>query len=54
MEYPYFFEMYQNGLVYPSKFGMKLGELVLSFNKSNKELTNLKLDSYIVEVISDE
>ncbi|MFX1315418.1 MAG: hypothetical protein ACFE9T_06105 [Promethearchaeota archaeon] len=53
-QYPYFFKIYQNGLVYPSKFGIKLGDLVLSFNKSNKELTNLNLDNNIIEVISDE
>lgn len=51
--HPYFFEIYENGLIYPSKLGIKLGELVLSYNKSNKEFTSIKIDNYKIMVISD-
>ncbi|GAG82405.1 unnamed protein product, partial [marine sediment metagenome] len=33
--HPYFFEEHENGL-YPSEFGLKLGELILSYRKSGK------------------
>lgn len=48
--YPYFFEVNENGLMYPSEFGLKLGELILSYNKSGKIIESIPLDNHIIMV----
>jgi len=48
--YPYFFEVNENGLMYPSEFGLKLGELILSYNKSGKAIESIPLDNHIIMV----
>lgn len=49
--YPYCFQEQQNGLVYPSEFGLKLGELLLSYKKSNKNIK--KIDVEETQIIVD-
>jgi hypothetical protein len=41
--YPFLFQQ-QNGCLYPSEFGLQLGELLLSYKKSNKQINLLQLD----------
>ena len=53
IKYPYLFELKQNGLVYPSHFGLKLGEIILSYNKGNKEFKEIKVENQIISVIND-
>ncbi len=48
--YPYLFEVNENGLIYPSKFGLKLGELILSYKKSGKIIESIPLDEHIIMV----
>lgn len=50
-EHPYLFESKGNGLIYPSELGLKLGELIISYNKSNKEIKKLTVNNctFIVE-----
>jgi len=47
--HPYFFEEHENGL-YPSEFGLKLGELILSYNKSGKNIEFITLDNHFIQV----
>ncbi|MBA7646883.1 hypothetical protein ES703_54649 [subsurface metagenome] len=49
--YPYYFQEQQNGLIYPSEFGLKLGELLLSYKKSNKNIK--KIDVEETQIIVD-
>jgi len=53
-EHPYLFEVKENGLIYPSELGLKFGQLLLSFNKNNREFTDLTVDNYSFKVIHDE
>ena len=53
-EHPYLFEKKDNGLIYPSLFGMKLGDLTYSYNKGNKEIKELTVDEYRILVRDDE
>lgn len=48
--YPYLFEVNENGLMYPSEFGLKLGELILSYKKSGKIIESIPLDEHIIMV----
>ena len=48
--HPYFFEENKNGLIYPSEFGLKLGEFILSYNKSGKVIDSIHLDNHIILV----
>ena len=48
--YPFLFQS-QNGLLYPSEFGQKVGELILSYKKSNKQLDVLQLDDCEVRIV---
>ncbi len=48
--HPYFFEVNENGLIYPSEFGLKLGELILSYKKSGKVIESIPLDNHIILV----
>jgi hypothetical protein len=50
--YPYLFIAYEN-LTYLSPLGLELGELLLSYHKSNKEVYKLSLSHHIFEVIND-
>lgn len=47
--HPYFFEKHKNGL-YPSKLGLKLGELILSYKKSGKKIEFITIDKHIIQV----
>jgi len=49
-EHPYLFESRGNGVIYPSQFGLKLGELIISYNKSNKTLDRITFDNHLIEV----
>ncbi|MFX0141126.1 MAG: hypothetical protein ACFFDN_46235 [Candidatus Hodarchaeota archaeon] len=50
-DHPYLFESKGNGIIYPSEMGLKLGELIISYNKSNKEIKQLTVNNctFIVE-----
>lgn len=48
--YPYLFEVNTNGLMYPSAFGLKLGELILSYKKSGKFMESFSLDNHNIMV----
>ncbi|MFX1346700.1 MAG: hypothetical protein ACFFAI_16510, partial [Promethearchaeota archaeon] len=41
--YPYCFKEKKTGLIYPSEFGLKLGELILSYKKCNKNIGKIEL-----------
>ncbi|MBD3256259.1 MAG: hypothetical protein GF383_14270 [Candidatus Lokiarchaeota archaeon] len=52
--HPYLF--YKNGgdLAYPSPLCVELGEKILSYNKTNKGFSHLKIHESVIEVIQDE
>jgi hypothetical protein len=43
--HPYLFRQNGNNLTYPSPIGLKLGDLMLTYNKSHKPLTSLKVEN---------
>ncbi len=43
-EHPYLFNSNGNGIIYTSKLGLKLGEQIISYYKSNQ-----KIDTYIIQ-----
>ena len=47
--YPFLFQ-HQNGFLYPSEFGLKVGELLLSYKKSNRTIDVLQLGDCEVRV----
>lgn len=47
--YPFLFQR-KNGLLYPSVFGQKVGELLLSYKKSNKPIDVLQIDDCEVRI----
>ncbi|MHA2390610.1 MAG: hypothetical protein ACXAEX_01470 [Promethearchaeota archaeon] len=51
--YPYLFQD-NNGVLYPSSFGLKLGELIISYKKTNKTIKHFELDSYMIRVVEDD
>jgi hypothetical protein len=51
--HPYFFEVHENGLMYPSEFGLKLGELILSYKKSGKIMESMLLDDHKIMVVKN-
>ncbi len=48
--HPYFFEHNENGLMYPSEFGLKLGELILSYKKNGKYFESIFIDDHEIMV----
>jgi len=51
--HPYLFDKKSNGLIYPSPFGLKLGDLIISYNKGNRELTEITIDNTKVLVVDN-
>jgi hypothetical protein len=49
----YLFESRGNGVVYPTEFAQKLGDLIISHNKSNKPLGKITIDNHTITVIKD-
>jgi hypothetical protein len=49
--HPYFFESKGNGLVYPSKLAVDAGNLILSYDKSNRSFSRLKIGDYTIKII---
>ena len=49
--HPYFFESRGNGLVYPSKLAIEAGNLILSYDRSKRSLSQLKIDDYTIKII---
>ena len=49
--HPYFFESKGNGLVYPSKLAVEAGNLILSYDRSKKSFSRLKIDDYTIKII---
>lgn len=49
--HPYLFESKGNGMVYPSELGLKLGEVIISYNKSNKTLEKITIDNHTIAVM---
>ena len=42
--HPYLFYCNGNGLIYPTELGLQLGNLIHSYNKSNKKIKNLVIE----------
>jgi len=53
VEHPYLFESKGNGIIYPSELGLNLGELIISYNKSNREIKKLTVDNFTFIVEKD-
>jgi len=49
--HPYFFESKGNGLVYPSKLAVDTGNLILSYDRSNRSFSRLEIDDYAIKLI---
>ena len=49
--HPYFFESKGNGLVYPSKLAVDAGNLILSYDRSKKSFSRLKVGDYAIILI---
>jgi len=49
--HPYFFESKGNGLVYPSKLAVDAGNLILSYDRSKRSFSRLKIGDYIIKII---
>ncbi len=43
-EHPYLFTQKSNKLTYPTELGLELGNIILSYNKSNKKIETLKIN----------
>ena len=48
--HPYFFESKGNGLVYPSKLAVEAGNLILSYDRSKRSFSRLKVGDYTVKI----
>ncbi|MFX0073735.1 MAG: hypothetical protein ACFFAO_21865 [Candidatus Hermodarchaeota archaeon] len=46
LKHPFLFCRNGNNLIYPSELGLKLGETIISYNKGNKKIDNLKINEY--------
>lgn len=53
IKHPYLFELKENGLIYPSHFGLKLGNIILSYNKGNKEFKEIKIENHTILVVNN-
>jgi hypothetical protein len=49
--HPYFFESKGNGLVYPSKLAVDAGNLILSYDRSKRSFSRLKIGDYAITLI---
>ena len=49
--HPYFFESKGNGLVYPSKLAVEAGNLIMSYDRSKRSFSRLKIGDYTVIII---
>jgi DNA-binding transcriptional regulator YiaG len=49
--HPYFFESKGNGLVYPSKLAVDAGNLILSYDRSKRSFSQLKIGDYTIKII---
>jgi len=54
IKHPYLFDPHENGVIYPTELGLKLGELIISYNKSNKKIKNIQIENYTFIVEEDE
>jgi len=52
-KHPYLFQSNGNGLIYPSKLGLDLGNLIISYNKSNQKIDTFKVNNYVFEVVNE-
>ncbi len=52
-EHPYLFNSNGNGIIYPSKLGLKLGNQIISYNKSNQKVDSYMIRNYIFEVTKE-
>ena len=43
--HPYLFYQNSDGLIYPTELGLQLGNLIQSYNKSNKKIKNLVIEN---------
>ncbi|MFX0058446.1 MAG: hypothetical protein ACFE85_10950 [Candidatus Hodarchaeota archaeon] len=48
--HPYLFESRGNGLIYPSKLAIEIGRQFHSYNKSNREISQLQIEDYNIIV----
>lgn len=51
--HPYLFDSRGNGIVYPSELGLKLGEIIISYNKSNRELHEIQINNHTITVVNN-
>ncbi|NVM55564.1 MAG: hypothetical protein HWN66_17790 [Candidatus Helarchaeota archaeon] len=51
--HPYLFDTRGNGIIYPSRLGIKLGELIMSYNKSNKKIDEFIIGNHVFSVMDD-
>ncbi|MFX0021519.1 MAG: hypothetical protein ACFE9S_04285 [Candidatus Hermodarchaeota archaeon] len=51
--HPYLFETKSNGVVYPSELGLKLGEIIIAYNKSNKKIQSINIGNHKFMVNKD-
>ena len=49
--HPYFFESKGNGLVYPSQLAVDTGNLILSYDRSKRSFSQLKIGDYTIKII---
>jgi len=49
--HPYFFESKGNGLVYPSRLAVDAGNLILSYDRSKRSFSQLKIGDYTIKII---
>lgn len=48
--HPYLFEHRNNGLIYPSRLAISIGDQILSCNRGNKPPTELAIDEYVIKI----